>query len=39
MKILTCDFEASIIRMMIRCDQRRRVCGTIAFETKKRMKI
>jgi hypothetical protein len=39
MKRLICDFEARIIRRTIKCDQRR--CGyrTIAFKTKKRMKI
>ena len=33
------DFETGIIRRSIKCDQRRRVCRTIAFKTKKRMKI
>ena len=36
-----CDFEARIIRRTIKCDHgtRRRACRTIAFKTKKRMKI
>ena len=33
------DFEARIIRRTIKCDHRRRACRTIAFKTKKRMKI
>ena len=32
-------FEARIIRRTIKCDHRRRACRTIAFKTKKRMKI
>ena len=37
-----CDFEARIIRRSLRtikCDHRRRAYRTIAFKTKKRMKI
>ena len=37
-KTFICDFETGIIRRTIKCDQRRRVCRTIAFKTKKRMK-
>jgi hypothetical protein len=36
LKRFICDFEARIIRRMIKCDQRRRACRTIAFKIKMR---